>query len=414
MTTLATLIILGASVRAAAEGAVRAGIEPYCIDLFADEDTRALGPVRKIDRYPAEFLAALADAPQAPWMYTGSLENYPRLIARMAQMRPLLGNNDETLKLVRHPAWLASAVQGTGVRFPETRDAGDFVPPDDAWLMKPRRSGGGMGIRSQESARRGQVVQRLIEGEAFSASFLAKDPKVEMLGAALQWAGTDFGAPQPFQYAGSIAPFELSDHEKRALQGLAEKLAGGAGLRGLFGLDLIRGEEGLWLIEVNPRYTASMELLEALQSRSFVAEHCAEFGYTLCTTSENLLSKELSTAHYSPGGEGGPSQRAPKALSKLLSLGLRASRSAATLGKRIVYADQAGIVGSRYRAVIDVIKSTAGVITADRPTIGSVIDNGSPICTVIAAQESGPAVADLLLRAANQIRQSLDPPRPPS
>ena len=34
------ILILGASARAAAASALRAGLEPFAIDLFADRDTR--------------------------------------------------------------------------------------------------------------------------------------------------------------------------------------------------------------------------------------------------------------------------------------------------------------------------------------------------------------------------------------
>ena len=41
-------------------------------------------------------------------------------------------------------------------------------------------------------------------------------------------------------------------------------------LRGLFGVDAVRTEAGLYVIEVNPRYTASMELIERATNCSLV------------------------------------------------------------------------------------------------------------------------------------------------
>src|SRR5438105_3281580 len=82
------LILLGASIRAAAFSALRAGFTPYAIDLFADRDLAAVGPAVKISRYPQDFLSALAAAPQAPWLYSGGLENYPQLVDRLAAVRP--------------------------------------------------------------------------------------------------------------------------------------------------------------------------------------------------------------------------------------------------------------------------------------------------------------------------------------
>src|SRR5205085_3988127 len=102
--TMRTLILVGASVRGAACSAARAGYEPYSIDLFADRDLAALGPAVKIARYPADFLAALAEAPSAPWIYTGGLENYPRVVDRLATSRALLGNRGGVLRDIRDPA----------------------------------------------------------------------------------------------------------------------------------------------------------------------------------------------------------------------------------------------------------------------------------------------------------------------
>src|SRR6478609_7195881 len=102
-----TLIVLGASARAAAFSIRRAGYQPYAIDLFADRDLAAICPAVKIQRYPHDFFVSLAAAPQAPWIYTGGLENYPRLVDRLADVRPLLGNPGGVLRSVRDPRLFA-------------------------------------------------------------------------------------------------------------------------------------------------------------------------------------------------------------------------------------------------------------------------------------------------------------------
>ena len=87
---MANLLIVGASARAAAMSAVRAGFSPWCSDLFADLDLRAFVPevVRcPIDQYPSAFSKILRSAPEAPWIYTGGIENHPNLIRTMARDR---------------------------------------------------------------------------------------------------------------------------------------------------------------------------------------------------------------------------------------------------------------------------------------------------------------------------------------
>ena len=46
------------------------------------------------------------------------------------------------------------------------------------------------------------------------------------------------------------------------LQQLGLDLARGCGLRGLFGVDFVLSEGVPWPVEINPRYTASVEVLE--------------------------------------------------------------------------------------------------------------------------------------------------------
>ena len=44
-------------------------------------------------------------------------------------------------------------------------------------------------------------------------------------------------------------------------------------LAGLFGVDAIVNDEGVWTVEINPRYTASMELVEPSLDASLVDLH---------------------------------------------------------------------------------------------------------------------------------------------
>src|SRR6516225_6871027 len=100
------LLIAGASARAAAFSALRAGLRPACADLFADADLRACCPVRRVEPrdYPREFLDLPELADPGPWLYTGGLENRPELIEQIAHRRqPLWGNPAPLLRLARDP-----------------------------------------------------------------------------------------------------------------------------------------------------------------------------------------------------------------------------------------------------------------------------------------------------------------------
>lgn len=377
------LIIVGASARGAAQAAIRAGFEPYPIDLFADLDLQHLNPVQ-IERYPTEFLTALAAAPQAPWMYTGSLENYPRLVARLARLRPLHGNGAEVLTKVRDPRWLAELLADGPVKFPETvvveRDQGPGIRCQELLsrgdcVLKPLRSGGGMGIRRVRSDEtlsprsKPHVLQRVMAGQSISVAFSVIDGEVFWIGESEQWIGKKWGAPQAFQYAGSLAPLLLSAAEEAALLQVAEKIATAANLRGLCGLDLIRNEQGLWLIEVNPRYTASMELFEQLSTRCLIAEQC---GVQIPARQEPRP----------------PEDRPPQYEAKL-----------------IVYAEQPGSCGRALHRALGLLGSIA---SHDVPRLGTQFEAGNPICTLSTGSAESTEIRDKLLAAAAVVRGSLD------
>src|SRR5689334_6689197 len=101
------LLIFGASVRAAAFSALRAGLQPWCADLFGDADLRARCPTVQVpgEFYPDGFLQLVSRELPGPWMYTGALENHRVLLWEMAQRRPLWGNGQPAMEHCRIP-WL--------------------------------------------------------------------------------------------------------------------------------------------------------------------------------------------------------------------------------------------------------------------------------------------------------------------
>ena len=90
------LVIVGASARAAAQSALRAGYEPWCIDLFADRDLRAFASVQRCpwSDYPQGIHILLREAPKsAPVLLTGAMENHLFEVEKIAHIRPLLDDN---------------------------------------------------------------------------------------------------------------------------------------------------------------------------------------------------------------------------------------------------------------------------------------------------------------------------------
>lgn len=264
------LLLFGASTRAAAFSALRAGLRPWCADLFADLDLHTCCPVVAIPAgdYPEGFVAVCREAPPGPWMYTGGLENRPELVDKLARLRPLWGNQTQVLRRARSPATIAALLDRSGLACPRVRDHGDEAPREGRWLVKPLAGAGGAGIRVWDGSggairRRQQTyLQEFIEGEPCSAVYLGDGSKARLLGITRQLVGEDWLHAAPFHYCGSIGPLEPGPAERAGFERLGSMLAAGCGLHGLFGVDCVRRDGVPWPVEVNPRYTASVEVLE--------------------------------------------------------------------------------------------------------------------------------------------------------
>jgi predicted ATP-grasp superfamily ATP-dependent carboligase len=360
------LIIVGASARAAAASALRAGFSPWCADLFADADLAAACPVCRLEprHYPRGLIAALKDAPPGPWLYTGALENHPDLVARVA--RPLLGNPAETLRRVRDPLRLKQVLREHGLPCPEVT----LEQPDSRrrWLVKPRRGAGGLHIRAWQTAMTRVpprcYLQEWIDGPSYAAIFLGKQRQAELVGVTRQLVGEAWLHAGPFQYCGSIGPVGLSDAVRSGLSRLGRVLAAAFDLRGLFGADFIVHDEQPWPVEVNPRYTASVEILERATGRALVAEHAAVFGVAAAP-------------------------KPPMAQSRVH-------------GKAVLFATR-DMIWPRHGpwdAALVVGLGGLSAPFADIPHAGASILRGQPICTLLAAAESEEGCVAALRRRA--------------
>ena len=279
-----TIAIVGASVRAAAFSALRAGLVPVGIDRFADWDLRLRVSTLRLDDYPNGIESAIARCCVDAWMYTGGIENYPELVDRLAKNGTLWGNSASALKGVRDPFQWARAFAEAAIACPWPQARAEGLPHDGSWLIKPLRGSGGAGIRpwrGQSPPARGKGVeyyfQPRIVGTPCSAVFVGAAGRAVLLGATRQLMGGAWSGASEFAYAGSIGPLKLSRQKEEQWQRIGNCLARRFALVGLFGVDAIDDGSTVWPVEVNPRYTASVEVLEraiGFQAVQLHAEAC--------------------------------------------------------------------------------------------------------------------------------------------
>src|SRR5207244_766786 len=265
-----TIIIFGGSVRAAAFSALRAGLQPWCADLFADADLRACCPALRIPshKYPSSFQEISGKAPPGPWMYTGGLENYPDLVERISASRPLWGNGTKALHVARSPVALAKIFRSNEIPFPAVHECLKDVPRQGRWLAKPWRGSGGTGIQLLNSVGakiksiRQIYFQEFIEGLPFSAVYVGLERGPKLLGITRQLVGEAWLHAAPFHYCGSIGPMQLEPPIRSRVEKIGNAMTRDGSLRGLFGVDFVLSKGTPWPVEVNPRYPASTEILE--------------------------------------------------------------------------------------------------------------------------------------------------------
>jgi predicted ATP-grasp superfamily ATP-dependent carboligase len=270
------LAIVGASARAAAFSALRAGCEVVTADLFADADLARHCAATRVETYPEGLATWLASSDCDAWAYTGALENYPKLVDRMAAMRPLLGNCGDALRGVRNPLMLQQVLSDVGIAFPETLAMADGLPWDGSWLCKTYRGSSGSGTWRLDGAaardraqRERAVFQRFVHGQAAAAIYACAVGCGELLGVTSQLL--DHADDSAWRYAGSIGPLALAGEAQAQLARLAGVLANRLGLQGVVGVDFVLTEAGCEVVEINPRYTASVEIVERIRATATAA-----------------------------------------------------------------------------------------------------------------------------------------------
>jgi predicted ATP-grasp superfamily ATP-dependent carboligase len=368
------VVIAGVSTRAAAASAAHAGFDVIAIDGYADRDQHPRVTAISLPREggvaftAAAAAAAAARVDAAAAVYLSNFENDSDAVARLAVHRELWGNPPDVLRRARDPFLVAGLFRAHGIQTPLlSTGASDAPDANDAqghtWLLKPFCSGGGHGIRPWRHGQvgRGHYRQQRIDGTPGSIVFVAAAGRAVPLGVSRQLIGDERFGATGYRYCGSIlAPtpdshFARPDALVAAAHDLARIAAAELSLQGVNGIDFVASGGIPSPLEINPRWTASMELVERATGASVFAAHA-----TACTT-----------------GRLGSALPAP----------------ARAIGKAIVFSRHSTVAGDTDDWLHD-------PDIADVPHPGDAIAAGSPVCTVFAeAAHAASCEAALVLRA---------------
>ena len=185
-------------------------------------------------------------------------------------------------RCVRHSCWPKHCSRRG---CPARRYADRLRAEPGRWLRKPLLGAGGRGISFWHERSPATVekcyFQEWIDGESCAAAYLTQgegEGEAQLLGVTRQLIGLSSLNAGPFQYCGSVGPLPLAQSLTEQYRRIGNVLARDFGLRGLFGVDCVVRDGVVWPVEVNPRYTASMEIIEWALGQPLLAQHAAVFG----------------------------------------------------------------------------------------------------------------------------------------
>ena len=369
----ATLILIGASVRALAFSCIRAGYQPWCIDLYADEDLTKNCPTTLITKsFPDEISDLIKTAPKVPILYTGGLENHSALLQLLSAERTVLGITGNTLTNLRNTPEFYNLLKSKQINTPTIITSTKDLNKETSYLRKPKYRSGGLGIKPFDPSKQTMVddadfyYQKFIKGESRSAIFCFNESGFELLGASIQSSGIQSLHASDFLYSGNMGPVNPCASELKDLQTIGKIISSNYRPRGLLGMDYILNESRVYPLEINPRYTASMEVLELALGQNFITKHMQAFGFkTIC---ENPARTETSV-----------------------------------IGKAIYYAPHDVLISEDVPWVSTEANPRLFSPFADIPRANSAIDKGSPVVTIFAKADSLTEVEVQLKKLTSQL-----------
>ncbi|MEO1205991.1 MAG: ATP-grasp domain-containing protein [Pseudomonadota bacterium] len=312
------VLIAGFSGRALAQSARRAGFTPYVFDAYGDEDTAEAASKNISDpkilstgfraKPTIAALSILKDAtgdPNPPLVLGAGFEQSPKLIAALEAQFDVRGCSAKTVATVKDPKSFFGILHDQGIAYPATltdqhieakpehdNDAGEPRDPEKTWLSKRIGGMGGLHIDVIEPdtplASRHYAQERL-SGLSISATALAADGH-QAFAFTQSWIKPT--GDMPFRYGGvvgSVSPdIELETHLVDTMTALVKTFE----LRGMVSFDFIVREGEAFLLEINPRPTAALDVLDDARGTLFKAHLAATAGDG--ATAINFLQSDWS------------------------------------------------------------------------------------------------------------------------
>jgi predicted ATP-grasp superfamily ATP-dependent carboligase len=234
--------------------------------------------------------------------------------------------------------------------------------PKQRYLKKFAAGNGGTHIswvnKANQTLETNCYYQQYIRGHSVSLLFLANGASIEVIGFNEQWLNSSVS--MPFRYGGAVSKITLAPDLQRQLITAAQKITLTFGLLGLNSLDAIVTKDIVYVLEINPRLSATVGLY----------------------AESNLLQQHILTCL-------GQSPRVEMSLEEASAHATVYALDDLTITKGLVWPDWA-------------------VDTPEITKKHTVIKLGNPVCTVIAKSANAESAKQLVQTRVKLIHQLIE------
>ncbi|MGZ8191036.1 MAG: ATP-grasp domain-containing protein [Methylococcaceae bacterium] len=262
------ILIVASSARMLAKAARNAGLKPLVIDLFADIDTQSHAEAFcQIPSLSQDYLTSTVDYFIKRYsvkhvIYACGFEYYPESLRYLDSRLTLLGNRPDTFEKLQNKPVFFSTLDKLKIPYPDVA----FTAPNDTgnWLVKPMQGQGGVGIKTyklNDTTEPHVYWQKFQPGTQHSVLFLADGQHIQVIGFNTQWT-IRLSENQEFIFSGIINSCDLPDQQKLLISNWLKILVPVFELKGLNSMDFIQFGGKSYVLEINPRPSASMQLYD--------------------------------------------------------------------------------------------------------------------------------------------------------
>ncbi|MFH0897803.1 MAG: ATP-grasp domain-containing protein [Candidatus Bathyarchaeota archaeon] len=313
MKDIRSLLVVGLDVVALASSARNSGYNVFSVDYFGDSDliNSSLFSLSLIaqrgntscgrlshDFHPEDLLVLaeklLKRHEVDGILLSSGLEDQPQILYALNELAPIIGNSPKTINRVRNRESFFTELDLIGISHPITELAENVEEAkakacDIGYpvVVKPTKGSGGYGIRKVSNLKELEIVfnthpsnekflvQEYINGRAASASVISTTLDVHTLTINEQLLGKrGLGQKEPFGYSGNVVPLKAPKLMIKRYNETVEKVVNHFHLVGSNGIDFVITNEGQpKVVEVNPRFQGSLECIEGVLGINLVKAH---------------------------------------------------------------------------------------------------------------------------------------------